>query len=262
MVAAGSADGRRIRYYTAVDGPRAWYEHDFYCCPGNYRRLIGELADHLVHVDGDRLDICLYESCRFTARLAGGTLGLRLDSGLPDHGRIALEVESGGPAAATVRLRLPGWCADPQVSGPAGEPGDRSLPGWVAITRTWRPGDRITLDLPMPWRLIRGVRSRRGLAALMRGPQVWSLDGGTEADPQRLAGSILDPSTLTPGGDPDRWTVEVDLAGRRQQAPVVPFSRTDHPLTYLRPAAGAASVNDHLLWIGSDPPGVGVAPGT
>ncbi len=35
LFAAQSPDGRRLRYYTAIDGPRKYHPNDAYCCPGN-----------------------------------------------------------------------------------------------------------------------------------------------------------------------------------------------------------------------------------
>jgi hypothetical protein len=55
---ASLAEGR-VRYYSAGQGPRQWYEVDTYCCPGNYCRIIGELPDLIArpHHGGISIDL-------------------------------------------------------------------------------------------------------------------------------------------------------------------------------------------------------------
>jgi len=44
--------------------------------------------------------------------------------------------------------------------------------GFATIERTWKDGDRIDLELPMPVRLVPINRHHPDVVALMRGPQV------------------------------------------------------------------------------------------
>ena len=46
LFAAQSPDGAQIRYYAPLEGPRAYFELQNYCCPANYRRIIAELRRH------------------------------------------------------------------------------------------------------------------------------------------------------------------------------------------------------------------------
>ena len=43
LFAAQSVDGRRIRYYTPLEGKREYFPGDTYCCPCNYRRIVADL---------------------------------------------------------------------------------------------------------------------------------------------------------------------------------------------------------------------------
>ena len=50
-------------------------------------------------------------------------------------------------------------------------------PGTFAvINRNWKPGDLVTLDMPMTWRLVQGRERQSGRAAVMRGPLLFSLN--------------------------------------------------------------------------------------
>ena len=65
LFAANDTDGRRIHYYTVAQGERTWFERDTYCCPGNYRRIMGELPFHVVRSLPEGLSIDLYEAGTF-----------------------------------------------------------------------------------------------------------------------------------------------------------------------------------------------------
>jgi uncharacterized protein len=83
-------------------------------------------------------------------------------------------MSASAPVELTVSVRIPGW-ANPapvlsvngaRVSVPV-EPGT-----FAAIRRTWKEGDRIELELPMPLRLERVDVQHSNQQALLRGPLV------------------------------------------------------------------------------------------
>ena len=70
--------------------------------------------------------------------------------------------------------------------------------GAFDVDRTWSPGDRVTLELPMEWRWIKGRGMQTGRAALMRGPLVYGLnpDRNPAAAGMNLRDLTLDPASL------------------------------------------------------------------
>ena len=56
------------------------------------------------------------------------------------------------------------------------EDANGSNPGAIEIERRWEEGDTITLDMPMPWRFVKGREMQEGRVALMRGPVVYCLN--------------------------------------------------------------------------------------
>jgi len=74
-------------------------------------------------------------------------------------------------------LRIPGWSKDAQVSI-NGRPFDKpAVAGaFTVIEREWNAGDKITLNMPMRWRLVEGRKRQAGRVAVMRGPQVFTLN--------------------------------------------------------------------------------------
>ena len=75
------------------------------------------------------------------------------------------------------------------------------------LFRTWTPGDTVTLNLPMTWRLVKGHQLQEGKVALLRGPVVYCL--GTDQNAELLQkypnfhSVVVDPNSL---GEPEADT--------------------------------------------------------
>jgi hypothetical protein len=212
LFGAQSPDGRRIRYYTPFEGPRDYFKGDTYCCPCNYRRIIPELPAMAYYTAEGGLVVNLYAASEATATPAEGlTVKVRQETDYPSSGRVAIVLEPSRAASFPLRLRIPRWCTRPsvRVGGEAAAPAE---PGAFAIvTREWKAGDRVELDLPMPVRLVKGRKAQAGKVAVMRGPQVYGLNRGRHPalkdvdlrivviDPATVEGPVPDDS-VRPGG--------------------------------------------------------------
>jgi DUF1680 family protein len=218
LFAAQSPDGRRIRYYTPFDGPRVYYGTDTYCCPCNYRRIVAELPSLVYYRAGGGVAVNLYTPSQATLRLddASNAVVIRQETDYPASGRVVITVDPTQPAEFPLRLRIPRWCRAATVavnddSAVAAEP---ATDGFFAISRMWQAGDRVTLEMPMPWRLVKGRVAQAGRAAVARGPQVFCLSRSRNKhvkgldtidlrllvlDPSSIEGPIPD-DTIRPGG--------------------------------------------------------------
>lgn len=201
LFAAQSPDGRRLRYYTAIEGPRKYYDQDTYCCPNNWRRIVAELPEMVYYVSADGgVLVSLYAESSAKIPLAGDLdVQITQETDYPSSGRVALRVDPSRPAEFPLRLRIPRWCASATVSVNDAPLADSIVPGaYCTIQRGWRAGDRVALDMPMPWRLIQGRKLQAGRVAIMRGPVVFSLSrarnpGLAQMDLKQLK---LDPTSL------------------------------------------------------------------
>ena len=64
--------------------------------------------------------------------------------------------------------------------------------GYLHLERSWRPGDMVEIDLPMPIRRVVAdprVAACRGKTALMRGPVVYCLEATDHPDVDVLSSS-------------------------------------------------------------------------
>jgi len=70
--------------------------------------------------------------------------------------------------------------------------------GYASVERTWRAGDVLTLELPMPVRKIRAhenVKDNRGRFALQKGPVVFAVEGKDQVNPAVLNLFVSEGST-------------------------------------------------------------------
>jgi len=241
LFAAQSPDGRQIRYYTAQEGPRVWWDKDTYCCPGNFRRIMAELPELVSHPTTDGLVIDLYTDARWSTVVHGVTVHCSMGTGYPTQGSVAIVVEPERPVTFALGVRIPGWCSGAEVL--LNDQPQPVTPGRTTLMREWRDGDHLDVVLPMPWRLVRGRGVNAGRAAVMRGPQVYCL---AEPAPDELvfeAGSLA----TVPA---DAWRREavgcrVNAGGRTLQ--LHEFPDPDGQATYLRFDRLDNAVDDELV---------------
>jgi uncharacterized protein len=195
LFGAQSPDGRRLRYWTPFEGPRVYWPRDTYCCPCNFRRIIAELAQFAAYRWGDGLALNLYGASTVKTTLAGGVeCELRQEADYPNSGAVVVRVDPKRPATFPLRLRVPRWSENYRASvNNEPQPGGKN--GWLEINRRWKAGDRIEIDMGMSWRLVAGTRSQRGRVAVMRGPQVFTLN--PKRNPE-MAGADLKKLVLSP----------------------------------------------------------------
>jgi DUF1680 family protein len=213
LFGAQSGEGRRLRYFTALDGPRHYFPKDTYCCPNNFRRGIATLPDHIYYRVENGLAVNLYTESNTEVALEGGiAVKLRQETNYPSGGQVTVHVDPSRAAHFPLSLRIPAWCGNPRVAvnGQASE--SLPMPGhFLVLPREWKPGDQVQLDLPMAPRWVKGRQSQLGRVALMQGPQLFCLNRARHPelkeidlrllviDPQSLQGPVAD-NSVRPGG--------------------------------------------------------------
>lgn len=195
-----AADGfRPFNHGTAERAP--WFGTA--CCPTNLARLIPQVPGMLYAHDDSGLTLCLYAASRTKLTLGGVETEIEQRTDYPAAGRIQLTLNPAKPVRFALRLRIPTWTGDRLVPGelyhydqaaPSGSDANDAITlqvngspvefaterGFAVIDRTWNPGDRVDLDLPMPVRVNlcrKEVAADRGRVAISRGPLVYCLEG-------------------------------------------------------------------------------------
>jgi len=167
------------------------------CCPGNITRFLASVPGYVYAQQKDTLYVNLYVAGVADIRLDNGRrIKLTQETRYPWDGTVKMTVEPDKTAKFTVHVRIPGWARNEAVpsdlytfADETKEPvtlkvNGKDVPislanGYVAIGRSWKKGDIIELDLPMPVRrVIANVNVVDDLdeVALQRGPLVYCVE--------------------------------------------------------------------------------------
>jgi uncharacterized protein len=158
-----------------------WYDTD--CCPPNIERLFESLPGYFYAVSRNGVYVNLYGNSELDWHLEDG-LGLKLSqaTNYPWSGDVHFTVNPAHSSEFTVYLRWPAWAAtaDLQVNGQMVAPASELHPGsYIPITRTWSPGDTISLNFPLqalPIVANPRVVDDYGRIAMVRGPLVYAAE--------------------------------------------------------------------------------------
>ena len=175
-----SLDGRDFFYTEALRRTKEfpyvmrWPKHrqryiTCFCCPPNTLRTLCEAQEYAYSISKDTLYVNLYGQNSLVTK----NFVLEQTTDYPWDGNISIEIKK-IKRLSTVVLHIPSW-ADSYTLRVNGE--QVSSP---VITRKWKKGDRIELDMPMKPRLIEAnplVEEAKNQIAVMRGPIVYCLEG-------------------------------------------------------------------------------------
>jgi DUF1680 family protein len=149
-----------------------------YCCPPSVARTLAKSAWWAYGVSDRTVWVNLYGAGELKTKLPGGDpVTLVQQTNYPWDGKVTLRVAKAPAAKTSIKLRVPGWADSASVAvGGKAIQGEAKPGTYVAITRAWKDGDVVTLDLPMKPVLVESdarVEETWGEAAVMRGPLVY-----------------------------------------------------------------------------------------
>jgi uncharacterized protein len=170
--------------------PGAWKtwgteETTFWCCNGTALEDFSSFNRMIYAHDAHGLWVNLFIPSEIEWQQRG--VRLRQDTAFPAEARTKLTVEASGREPWTLRVRIPAWASDGvavKVNGKpidaAGDPGS-----YLHLTRAWRAGDRIEMEMPMRsrWEVL---PDRADVGALVHGPVVLAQQLPLETIPPEL----------------------------------------------------------------------------
>ncbi len=256
--------------------PRDWSNNDeanifglepnFGCCTANMHQGWPKFATSLWMRSRDGgLVAAAYAPCQVKKKIGDSWVAITEETDYPFEDTIRLTVDAQEDVDFPLYLRIPMWAVGAKVTLPDGEEVSCE-PGFARLERTWRPGDTVTLTLPMSVRVEHGYHDS---IIIKRGPLVFSLKVGEEwkliggapphgdwevhpttpwnygllvdpHDPERsvqvTVGSV-GPMPFSPEGAPiqitvkgrriPEWTLQDNWAGPLPQSPVVSFEQSE-----------------------------------
>ncbi len=186
-----------------------------FCCPPNTLRTLCEAQTYAYAVSDDAIYVNLFGENTFTTKPDGkNELTLAQHTQYPWDNKVLLEVVKAKKAINTViKLRIPGWCHEVNVSvNGRPVPYDREN-GYAAVNGKWKKGDIITYSMEMGTRIVEAnplVEENRGQVAVQRGPIVYCAESTDLGD--------IDIDDIAIPVDAKFTPVEVVIDGSRMMA--------------------------------------------
>ena len=164
-----------------------------FCCPPNLVRTICKSSGWAYNLSENGIAVVLFGGNKLdTTMLDGSKLKLSQDTEYPWKGIVKITVDECKDSAFEIKVRIPKWAVGSTLSINGKNVGIELIPGTFAkITREWKTGDTIVLDMPMKITLIEGhnrIEEVRNQVAVKRGPIVYCIE--TPDLPKNI--SILD----------------------------------------------------------------------
>ena len=212
VLAGMAADGKSFFYVNPLEVyPKACHEdaRKFHvkpvrqkwfgcaCCPPNIARLLSSLSMYAYTENDDTLFAHLFVGGsvnKYIGRtggrgdaegVSGDCLSFYVTTDMPWQGTTVYGCTNEKPVHGTLAIRIPEWSRSFKVSGVTGELDESTAQlkdGYLYVTRDWKKGDSVKLELSMETEFIAAnteVREDMNKTALRRGPFIYCLE---EAD--------------------------------------------------------------------------------
>jgi uncharacterized protein len=219
LLSGVSLDGKKFFYPNPLESNRQHARSPWFgvaCCPGNITRFLPSVPGFLYAQTGDTLYVNLFAANKAEIeRNNGRIVNITEETRYPWDGLVKITVNPDKRSRMAICVRVPGWARDEAAPGGlyrftdgAGPPATlkvngKTVPiqldkGYARLDRSWKKGDMIELNLPMPVRRVaanEAVQADRGRVALQRGPIVYCAES-----PDYASGHVR--NFMLPEGEP------------------------------------------------------------
>ena len=203
LISGEGLDGKSFFYSNAMQiknsggNPNAeatrsgWFECS--CCPTNLTRLLPSVPGYVYAQKDNNIYVNLFVAGQASLQVNKIPLSITQKNNYPWDGDLQFIVSPQKTAAFNLKLRLPGWAQNEVVPSSLysftdkladsitikvnGQPTTYlTEKGYAVLARTWKKGDVVVLNLPMPVRKVAAsnlVKTDVGKLSLQRGPLVY-----------------------------------------------------------------------------------------
>lgn len=215
------------------------------CCPGNITRFMASVSGYTYATQASDIYVNLYIQGSADLQTESGRVALTQTTDYPWNGTVTIKVDPEQESTFALRLRIPGWLQQHPVASDlytyTDAPASYTLKvngtrvkatvsdGYATISRQWKAGDIVELDLPMNVRRIKAhdkVTANRGMLALERGPVVYCLEGQDQPGGTVFDKYIPDGTDIQAAFDPELLGGITVLSGTVGDTPfkAIPYS--------------------------------------
>jgi DUF1680 family protein len=190
-------------YHLRWMGGRQSYISRSNCCPPNTVRTLAEVSSYAYSVSDKGLWLNLFGANQLNTTLKDGSaIRITQETAYPWDGAVKLSLQQVPAKPFSVFVRIPGWCqgATIKVNGVAVSTLIKSGE-YAELNRTWKTGDKVEINLPMPVKLIEAnplVEETRNQVAVKRGPVVYCLESVDNQTSQLTSLALSPKNNLKP----------------------------------------------------------------
>jgi len=195
-----------------------------WCCVGTGIENHSKYADTIYFHNADTLWVNLFIPSELNWEAKGVTI--RQETRFPDQDTTTIRVSTKQPQKFAVRVRVPYWVKQaPQVTiNGEKQPVEAKPRSYLTLSRTWKDGDTIQVQLPMGLHLYR-ARDDKSVVVVMYGPLILAGELGREGMPESVccSGNTAHADNMAPpvpvlvvdSQAPSAWVKRVEGEGLR-----------------------------------------------
>jgi len=203
LIAGVGMDGNSFFYTNAMEIRNSFQHNDMEagrsgwftcsCCPTNVTRLIPSVPGYMYAQKGKDVYVNLFIPGTATLTVDKNAVQLEQRNNYPWDGKLTLVVNPKSTQEFNLLVRIPGWAQEQAIpsslyafetpSGSQvsitvnGKPAAMTMRnGYAVISKAWKKGDKIEVDLPMDVRRVKAnpkIKEDQGRVALQRGPLMY-----------------------------------------------------------------------------------------
>lgn len=208
LLGATDLEGKNFAYTNPLINTLRTPWHVCPCCVGNIPRTLLMIPTWTYVKDDKGIYVNLFIGSRIKVeKVAGTNVEMVQKTDYPWNGNIAITINPEQSKAFSVYVRIPDrstsklYTATPSVSGvkkftvngKAVKP--KIEKGYAVVTRTWKAGDQIELELPLEPQRIKAnsqIKSNQGRVALRYGPLIYNVERADQPNlDQALSATLL-----------------------------------------------------------------------
>ena len=190
VLAGWSLDGDKYFYVNPLESDGVHHRKQWYgcaCCPSNVSRFFPSIGSYIYLANKDEILVNLFIGNITEITMGNTTVTLAQKTNYPWDGHVELTVNPSVLLRLAVRIRIPDWCKEYDISINQKKIDVPVLEnGYAVLEREWRAGDTVNLYLEMPVEVVAAdprVTENIGKRAIQCGPIVYCLE---ETDNEKL----------------------------------------------------------------------------
>ncbi|MEO5894834.1 MAG: glycoside hydrolase family 127 protein [Vicinamibacterales bacterium] len=199
LISGVALDGKTFFYPNPLESNGQHARAEWFgvaCCPGNITRFMASVPGYIYATKGDNVYVNLYAGGSADITTPGGKLKVVQDTKYPWDGTVKMTMTPNRTRRFALNVRIPGWARnepvpsdlykfiDANTSAATVTVNGSAVPmtiakGYVTVYRSWKAGDLVDINIPMPVRRVianPSVEADRDRVALQRGPIVYAAE--------------------------------------------------------------------------------------